>query len=245
MTLLIILIAASIGFAEVTTETVNYAGFEGYLAYDREISEPQPAVVIIHQWMGLTDYEKGRARQLAELGYVVFAADMYGKGIRPKDRAEASQQAGKFYGDRSLFRSRANRAIEQVRSYKQVDPDRIVVMGYCFGGTAALEVGRSGANVQGIVTFHGGLSNPTPDDAKRIGCPVLVLHGADDPHVSPDEVRAFQVEMDAADADYVFVSFANAVHGFTQKGSAYNENADRRSWEYMLSFLKEVTAPAR
>lgn len=233
-------------------ETVIYSfegiEFEGYLAYDSDHRGSRPGVIIFHQWMGLTDYEKRRARELADLGYIAFAADLYGKGMRPSNMQEASQLSGTFYGNREMFRNRTVQALEKIRSFKNVDVDKIAAIGYCFGGTSALELVRGGAEVSGIVSFHGGLSNPNPEDAGNIKCPVLVLHGADDPYVPQDQVNSFKAEMGSADVDYIFVSFANTVHAFTQplagddnsKGAAYNLNADKRSWEYMKDFLDEI-----
>lgn len=241
--------------AEIVTETVEYRDgdvvLEGYLAYDDEITGQRPGILIIHQWMGLTDYEKMRARKLAEMGYVAFALDMYGKGVRPQNTEEASAQAGKFYGDVPMLRQRATAGLNQLRGYSEmVDPERVAVIGYCFGGKCALEVARSGADIAGVVSFHGGLATPNPADANNIKCPLLVCHGAEDPHVDGKEVVAFYNEMKAADVDYIFIGYANAVHSFTQEmagddpsnGSAYNAKADRRSWEHMKDFYAEIFA---
>jgi dienelactone hydrolase len=198
--------------------------------------------------MGLADYAKSRARQLAELGYVVFAADLYGKGVRPSSPQEAGQLAGALKGNRPLMRARTLAALEALRKSDRVDDDRIVSLGYCFGGTAALELGRAGGEVRGIVTFHGGLDSPTPDDAKRIKGKVLVLHGADDPNVPPAQVAAFQDEMRKGGVDWQLIAYGDAVHSFTNpaagndksKGNAYNEKADKRSWQAMKDFFAEV-----
>ncbi|MBD3167407.1 dienelactone hydrolase family protein [bacterium] len=235
----------------IKTETLVYnyndQTYEGFLAYDENNELPRPGVVIFHQWTGLTDYEKRRARELAELGYVAFAADLYGQGVRPEGPEEAGKQAGKFYADREMFRERVNLGLSQLRKQPFVDKEHVAAIGYCFGGTAALELGRSGAELSGLVSFHGGLANPNPDDAKNFRCPVLVQHGADDSMVNP-EVEGFLKEMDEADADYIFVEFANAVHAFTQPmagddpstGVAYNKKADKRSWMFMQDFFDEI-----
>jgi dienelactone hydrolase len=246
---IVILITVTNTFADsvmdIVEESVIYTydgtTYEGYLAYDRNITGKRTGVVVFHQWMGLTDYEKRRCHQLAELGYLAFAADMYGQGIRPKDRTEASAQAGKFYADRSMFRNRSNAAVAQLAKMELADPAKTVAIGYCYGGTAVLELARSGADIKGIVSFHGGLENPNPEDARNIKCSVAVMHGGADPYVTQEHVQAFKDEMNAAGVDYYLTSFAGAVHGFTQPGKAYNAKADSRSWEMMRNFIEEVS----
>jgi dienelactone hydrolase len=175
--------------AAVKTEVIEYKSgdttCEGLLAYDDAATGPRPGVLIIHQWKGLGAYEKKRAEMIAGLGYVAFCADIYGKGVRPTEVQEAAALAGKFKGDRSLYRQRLSAAADVLAKQPRVDPARLGAMGYCFGGTGALELARSGAPVLGVVSFHGGLGTPTPADAANIKGRVLVLHGADDPHVPP------------------------------------------------------------
>lgn len=240
--------------AKIKTETVEYkvgdATMQGFLAYDDANTKPRPGVLLIHDWMGVGDYAESRARQLAELGYVAFAADIYGKGVRPADPKEAAALAVKYKGDRALYRQRVEGGLAQLTGNKLVAPGKVAVIGYCFGGTGALELGRAGGDVKGIVTFHGGLSTPTPQDAKNIKCPVLVLHGADDPFVKPDEVAAFKKEMEDAHVKYTFIAYPGAVHSFTRpdagndnsKGAAYNEAADKKSWEEMKKFFDKIFA---
>ncbi|QWV95565.1 dienelactone hydrolase family protein [Geomonas oryzisoli] len=224
---------------------------EGYVAYDDSIKGTRPGILVIHEWTGVTAYEKMRVEQLAKLGYVAFAADIYGKGVRPTGPEQAAKEAGKYRGnDRSLLRARGAAGLARLASYPQVDPKRLAVMGYCFGGTAALELARSGADVLGTVSFHGGLSTPNPADARNIRGKVLALHGADDPYVKADEVAAFQKEMRDAKVDWQMNFYGNAVHSFTNpksgndnsKGAAYNEKADRRSFEAMKLFFNEIFA---
>lgn len=238
--------------AEVRTEKVEYthgqAVLEGYLAYDDSLEGRRPGVLVVHEWKGLGPYEQGRARQLAELGYVAFALDMYGKGVRAETRSEAAALSGTYRKDRQLMRSRALRGLEVLRSHEMVDPERLAAIGYCFGGTTVLELARGGADVAGVVSFHGGLSTPEPSDTADIKAKVLVLHGADDPHVPPEEVSAFQEEMRRAGVDWQMVFYGGAVHSFTNpasgsdptKGVAYNERADRRSWKAMRRFFSEL-----
>jgi dienelactone hydrolase len=239
-------------FAAIKTAPVEYqAGdvtMEGYVAYDDAAKSPQPGIMIVPDWMGLRQFAKDKAEQLAKEGYVAFAVDVYGKGVRPKDVKEAGQFATKYKDDRNLLRSHMKAAYDQFVQMKEVDPKKVVVMGYCFGGTAALELARSGAPLVGTATFHGGLSTPTPQDAKNIKGPVLVMHGGDDPFVNAQEVAAFKQEMKNANVNLTFVVYPGAVHAFTNpeagndnsKGAAYNKDADKKSWAEFEKFLKKV-----
>lgn len=251
-TLVTVLLATS-AYARIQSKAIEYkdgdAVLEGYLVYDDAIKGKVPGVLVVHEWMGLGAYEKGRAEQLAALGYAAFAADIYGKGIRPKDAKEAAEFAGKYRGnDRTTLRSRVNAALAVLKKQPMVDPKKTAAIGYCFGGTTVLELARSGADVAGIVSFHGGLATPNPADAKNIKGKVLALHGGDDPFVKIEEVIAFQDEMRKAGVDWQFVSYGNAVHSFSNpasgndnsKGAAYNEKADKRSWAAMKTFFKEI-----
>lgn len=241
--------------AEIKTETVEYqqggVTLEGKLTYDTAISGKRPAVLVFHQWKGSGDYEKRRSEMLARLGYAAFAADVYGKGVRPKETSEASATAAKYKNDRKLMRERVNAALAAAGQQSVVDPGRIAAIGYCFGGTCALELARSGAEVGGVVSFHGGLGSPAPEDARQIKAKVLALHGADDPFVPPKEVEDFSAEMRNAKVDWQLVAYGGAVHSFTDsnagndnsRGSAYNEKADKRSWDAMKSFLAETFPP--
>jgi dienelactone hydrolase len=252
LVLMMVLVATS-AQARLVTKTVEYRQgetvLEGYLAYDDAVKEKRPGVLVIHEWKGLGPYEKARAEQLAALGYVAFAADIYGKGVRPATPELAAAEAGKYRGaDRGLMRARAAAGLEKLASFNEVDPDRLAVIGYCFGGTAALELARSGAKLKGAVSFHGGLDTPIPADALKIRGKVLVLHGADDPHVPPEKVASFQQEMRMAKVDWQMIYYGGAVHSFSNinsgndpsKGAAYNEKADRRSWEAMKQFFVEI-----
>jgi dienelactone hydrolase len=198
--------------------------------------------------MGLTDYEKHRARMLAQLGYVAFCADIYGKGSRPQNTAEASALAGKYKSDRRLLRACVNAGLDTLRQQPLVDPKRLAAIGYCFGGTTVLELARRGADIAGVVSFHGGLDSPTPADGKNIKCKVLALAGADDPFQKPEDLAAFEKEMRDAKVDWQINFYGGAVHAFTQpmagndnsQGAAYNERADKRSWEAMKQFFTEI-----
>lgn len=239
--------------AKINLEKVEYKSgdktFEGLVAYDSALKGKKAGVVVFHNWMGITSETEAKIKELARLGYVAMAADIYGKGIRPKDAKEASALATMYKSDRKLLRERANLALDTLSKNPKVDSKKLLATGYCFGGTTALELGRSGADVLGIVSFHGGLSNPIPADAKKIKAQVEVYHGAIDPFVSDEEVAAFKKEMDEAKVTYQFTAFSGAVHSFTDsgagddisKGQAYNAIADRRSWEGMKDFFLELT----
>lgn len=244
--------AALTAQAQIHTETIEYKQgdtvLEGYLAYDSSIKGKRPGVLIVHQWKGLTDYEQKRAEMLAKLGYNVFALDIYGKGIRPQSSQEAGAQAGKYKSNRDLLRARAQAGLAVLQKQELTDPKRVAAIGYCFGGTTVIELARSGADIAGVVSFHGGLDSPHPEDGKHIKCKVLALHGADDPHVSAKDLAAFEDELRQAKVDWELVKYGGAVHSFTDwnagdnpgQGAAYNEKADRRSWEAMKQFFAEI-----
>lgn len=220
---------------------------EGWHVHDDSIQGRRPAVLVVHQWTGVSSHEKERARMLAELGYNVLVADVYGKDIRPQPPA-AGQEAGKYKKDRALLRERLKAALKVLSKDKRTDPARVACVGYCFGGLAAIELARSGAAVKGVVSFHGSLDSPAPDDGKNIKCRVLALHGADDPFVSAADLAAFEKEMKDHGVDYQLVQYPGAVHAFTQKGAgsdpskgaAYNEAADKASWVEMKTFFKRL-----
>jgi dienelactone hydrolase len=234
------------------TDTVDYEQggtiLEGYLAYDDSISGKRPGVLIVHQWMGLTDYEKMRAKMLAQMGYVAFCADIYGKGVRPTSPQEAGALAGKFKNDRGLLRARVNAGLDALKNNQYVDPDRVAAIGYCFGGTTVIELARSGAKLNGVVSFHGGLDSPNPADGKNIRCKLLILAGADDPFQKPADLTAFENEMRDSKVDWQITFYGGAVHAFTQRdvdkfnmsGAKYNESADKRSWRAMRDFFAEI-----
>lgn len=252
LTLLAVCALVSVASAEIKTETVEYkqgeTTLEGFHAYDDLLSGKRPSILVVHQWKGLGDYEKKRAGMLAKMGYNVLAVDIYGKGIRPTSPKEAGALAGKYKTDRALLRERVTAGLETLKKNQFTDPKKIAAIGYCFGGTTVLELARSGADVTGVVSFHGGLSSPTPEDAKNIKAKVLALHGADDPNVPVAEVEAFGKEMHDAKVDWQLVAYGGAVHSFTDwnagndnaKGAAYNEKADKRSWEAMQQFFNEI-----
>ncbi len=238
--------------AKIVTKDVVYkdgdSAFEGFLAYDDSMQGPRPGILVVHAWMGLGEQVKRRCSMLAELGYVAFAADVYGRGVRPATRDEAAKLAGRYKSDRKLLRERVRLGLAQLAESPHVDPGKLAAIGYCFGGTAALELARSGAALRGTVSFHGGLDSLRPEDAGNINGRVLVLHGADDPTMSAADVAAFQDELRKAEVDWEMVTYGGAVHSFTDpdagddnsKGAAYNARADERSWRAMRTFLEAV-----
>lgn len=243
---------ASTAHAAIKTEAVEYqdgdAGLEGFLAYDDAGAAPRPGVLVVHEWKGLGPYAKRRAEQLAQLGYVAFAVDMYGKGVVAKDHDEAAKLSGVYRNDRQLMRRRIIAALEHFTRDARVDATRIAAIGYCFGGMTVLELARSGADVAGVVSLHGGLDTPQLDDARNIRGRILVLHGADDSFIAPEQVAAFEEEMKRAEVRYELIQYPGAVHSFTvpeagndpSTGMAYHESADKASWEALTKFLAEV-----
>lgn len=239
-------------WADITTQTLEYRQGDtrllGYLAYPKDGTAKHPGVLVVHEWQGLNDYAKHRAEQLAELGYVALAADIYGDGKVAANPEEAAALSRLYKTDRTLLRARVNAALDALKAQPNVDSNRLAAIGYCFGGTTVLELARSGAVLAGVVSFHGGLDTPSPADARNIKAKVLALHGADDPFVPPEQVQAFEEEMRRGEVDWRLVVYGGAVHGFTNpangtdnsKGAAYNSAADRRSWQQMQAFFAEL-----
>jgi dienelactone hydrolase len=245
-------LAATPAAAAIVTRPLEYKAGEltliGYLAYDDAKSGQRPGVLVVHDWIGLGDFAKKKAEEIAALGYVALAVDMYGGGLVAADQEEAAKLAGALKGNRAEMRSRARAGLEALAKQPQVAAGKLAAIGFCFGGTAVLELARSGAPVAGVVSFHGGLDTPDPGDAKNIKGKVLVLHGADDPLVPPPEVSAFEEEMRRAKVDWQLNAYGGAVHSFTNpragvdtsRGAAYNESATRRSWRAMKDFFAEI-----
>lgn len=237
--------------SDIRVEPVRYehegTALLGVLAKDAAISGPRPAVLVVHDWHGVNEHVEARVTMLARLGHVAFGADIYGEGVRPGDNT-AGQVAGSFYQDLPLLRARALAGFEQLRQDPDVDHTRIVVIGYCFGGSTALELARTGADLAGAVSFHGGLIAHDPSDAAEIRAKLLVLTGAADPVVPDEQVVAWEDEMRAAPSvDWQLVTYAGAMHAFAvpgtdspDHGAQYQERADRRSWRALEVFLAEV-----
>lgn len=238
--------------AAVQEKTVEYSiddvVHEGFMAYDDAVTGKRPGILVVHEWKGISDHVRESCRKLAKLGYLAFAADIYGKGVRPESSAEAARLSGSYKKDRAGLRAKVIAGLEEMKKQEQVAADQLAAIGYCFGGTTVLELARSGADIDGVVSFHGGLDSPTPEDAKNIKSKVLVLHGAIDPHVPDSEVAAFIKEMRDAKVDWQMIHYGDAVHSFTSKaagndpsqGAAYHELTAHRSWKAMKSFFKEL-----
>lgn len=225
--------------------------FEGYISRPAKIDGRAPGVLVMHDWTGAGEFVRARAMNLAERGYVAFAIDVYGKGKRAKDSAEAAALAMPFYKDRALLRERCQAALAELVKRNDVDPTRIGAMGFCFGGAAVLELARSGADLRAVVTFHGSLATPNPADAKNVKGRLLILHGSLDPLVPPADVAAFMTEMNAFKIPYRLVAYPGAVHAFTNpdagsdlsKGAAYNLEVAVAAYREMQRFFELTLAP--
>lgn len=239
------------GHGDIRRETVPYrdgeVGLQGYLAWDDAAQGRRPGVLVVHEYWGLNDYAKHRADQLAEMGYVALAADYYGGGRVATDRSEASKLAGGVRGTPAM-RTRGQAALTVLASHQVVDPTRLAVIGFCFGGTAALQLSYTGAALRGVVSFHGGLTPPEADDLPRMKAAYLILHGADDRSVKPEQIQGLTDGFRQAGVDWQFISYGGAVHAFSNpeagsdksRGAAYDEKAAKRSWQAMEEFLAET-----
>ncbi len=246
--------------AKVVTQAVSYehAGvkLEGYLAYDDakvSIEKPAPGVMIVPEWWGLTDYAKNRAVQVAKLGYVAFATDMYGAGVTTEDPKKAAELSSPFYG-KPLMAERARAGLDQLLATKLVDPMRVASIGYCFGGAVSQALAYSGAPLAGIVSFHGSLIPATPETAAANKAKFLICHGGADPFITREQTAEFMKSLESTRIDYEFVSYAGAVHAFTNPGAdalaktagltgiGYSASADKRSWSNMRTFFNEIFA---
>jgi dienelactone hydrolase len=249
-------LAAAIAFtglahAKVVTKSVAYEHegqkLEGFLAYDDAKAGPRPGVLVIHEWWGLNDYVKNRAKELAQMGYVAFAADMYGDHKTTRDPKQAQEWAGAFYGAPQKFATRSKAGLDVLRQQAQVDKSKIAAIGFCFGGSTVLQLAYSGEPLAAAVSFHGGLMPPQESQLGQIKSPILILHGAEDGFVKPETIDQVRVALDKGKVDWYMVTYANAVHAFTNPdadsfkipGIAYNEKAARRSWKEMQDFFGE------
>ncbi len=234
--------------AEYLVQGVN---MKGYLAYDQNIKGKRPAVLVVHEWWGLNDYARKRARMLAELGYTALAVDMYGDGkeaIHPDDAGKFSSAVIKNV---DVARARFMAAMDFLKQQSTADPVRIAAIGYCFGGGVVLNMARQGADLKGVASFHGSLTAVKPARPGSIKAKILVLHGADDKFITSEQIEGFKQEMTAAGADFQFISYPGAYHSFTNPEAdalgkkfnmpiAYNAEADQKSWEALKRFLTAV-----
>lgn len=250
----IFFVGTSLLHAEIVTRPIEYNHqgtlLQGFISFNDDLvgDHNLPGVLVVHEWKGLGDYAKMRAEMLAKEGYVAFAVDMYGKGVFAENHEEAANLAGLFRNDRQLMRERVYEGLKVLLSQNFVNPEKIAAIGYCFGGTTVLEMARAGFPITGVISFHGGLATPSPAVAGTVKAQVLVMHGADDPHVSAEELAGFKREMETANVSWQLVEFGDAVHSFTvpaagndkSKGAAYDASADKLSWAYMLDFFEHL-----
>lgn len=221
--------------------------FHGFLAYDDKQDSPRPAVLVAHDWSGCNEFAQDKAVKLAKMGYIGFAIDMYGLGRKGSTTDEKMALMQPIANDRRLLRARIRAAYDAVIAMPEVDSTRVAAIGYCFGGMCALDLARSGAEVSGIVSFHGLLSQPNEVSSHPILSKILVLHGYDDPMVRPEQVNQFCQEMTAADVDWQVQIYGHTLHAFSNPeandlnfGVLYDEKADQRSWLAMTNFLHEL-----
>jgi dienelactone hydrolase len=242
-------------YAKIEEKNVEYSvqgkTTKGFLAYDNAAKEKRPGVIVVHEWWGLNDYARMRARMLAKLGYVALALDMYGDGrqaTHPDDAAKFSSEIMKNF---DTGKARFNAALDFLKSRPNVDPDRIAAVGYCFGGGVVLNMARQGADLKAAVSFHGGLTAVRPAEPGEVKAKILVLHGGADKFSTPEQIAAFKKEMTDAGADFKFVIYPGAWHAFTNPAAtalgkkfkipiAYNASADKKSWAEMSGFMSAV-----
>ena len=235
-------------------EVVEYASdtvaMKGFMAYDENISGTRPVVLIVHEWWGLNDYAKRRARDLASLGYLALAVDMYGNGQTVDNPDQAGQLATPFYKDPAMARKRFDAAMNKVKTFAQADTNQIAAIGYCFGGAQVINMAKLGENLKGVVSFHGNL-NVVPANKDLLKAPILVCHGDADPLVPATEVEAFKKQMDSIGAKYTFKAYPGATHAFSNPNAsemgkkfnlpiAYQAAADSSSWNDMKAFFAEI-----
>lgn len=252
---LLFTVALGTAQAGVVTREVDYQSggvtLKGYLAYDDAVKGARPGVLVVHEWWGMNDYARKRARMLAELGYTALALDMYGDGRQAHHPDDAGQFSSEIMKNQDLARARFNAALDLLRREKTVDPGRVAAIGYCFGGAVVLQMARYGSDLKGVVSFHGSLNPISPAEPGAIKAKILVLTGADDPFVPAEQVEQFKKEMDAAKADYKVIAYPGARHSFTNPDAdefgkkfnmplAYDKAADEASWKEMQDFFRVV-----
>jgi dienelactone hydrolase len=246
---------ASVAWAAVVGKTVEYSSqgtvMKGYLVYDEAARGKQPAVLIVHEWWGLNDHAKKQAEKLAHRGYTALALDMYGEGKTAKHPDDAGKFSSELMKNFPVAKRRFLAAEDFLKKQPNVDPNRIAAIGYCFGGGVVLNMAAQGTDLKGVVSFHGTLSLVQAPKAGEVKPKMLVLHGGSDKFAKPEQIEKFQSELKAAGADYRFIVYPDAMHAFTNPEAtatgkkfnmpiAYNEKADKESWDEMQKFLKEV-----
>jgi dienelactone hydrolase len=251
-TLVVTLAITAPAVAAMKTKEVAYESggttFKGILAWDDAVEGKRPGVVVFHEWWGLDEYAKKRAEQLAGMGYVAFAADMYGNGKVVDHPKDAGAMAGEVRKNADGWRARAQAALKVLSDFEKTDATRLAAIGYCFGGSTALQLAYSGADLDAVATFHAALPIPTPEQAKAIKGKILVCHGAEDFFISEDSIAKFQEALKEAKVDLTFESYPGAVHSFTvpgadkrmMKGMGYQAEADKKSWSSMVALFKKA-----
>lgn len=236
---------------ENVTYTSDSITMNGLVVYDENIEGPRPAVIVVHEWWGLNDYSKMRARELAKLGYIAMAVDMYGDGKQADNPDDAMKLAGPFYQDPQMAQPRFEAALSKLKTYSQADPDKIAAIGYCYGGAQVLNLAKMGEDLKGVVSFHGNL-NVVPANKDLLKASILVCHGADDPLVPQAEVDQFKKQMDSIGANYTFKAYEGALHAFTNPNATavgekfpdlpvkYDAAADSASWNDMKDFFSRI-----
>ncbi|MEM7207947.1 MAG: dienelactone hydrolase family protein [Pseudomonadota bacterium] len=231
--------SAALAGGKAVTYSVNGADYEGYYVSP---GGNAPLVLMVHDWDGLTDYEVKRAHMLADMGYAVFAADLFGAGVRPTEVKDKRQHTGELYKDRAKMRALLTGALDAAKA-QGGNITNAVAMGYCFGGAAVLEMARSGADMKGFVSFHGGLKTPAGQSYATTKAPVLVMHGTADTAISMDDFAGLAKELEAQGVMHEMVTYSGAPHAFTVFGSSrYHENADKKSWKLFSEFLEDVSS---
>jgi len=224
---------------------------KGFLVYDKKFEGKRPGVLVVHEWWGHNDYSRKRARMLAELGYTAFALDMYGDGKKAVHPEDAQKFAGEIFTNVKTAEARFLAAYNFLKDQETVNPDEIAAVGYCFGGAVVLHMARIGMDLKAVASFHGGIQAITPAEEGKVKAFVLVCNGADDPFVTQEQIDAFKKEMDDAKVQYEFVNYEDAIHSFTSPAAdslgkkfnmpfAYNEKADKDSWQEMQKVFNKV-----
>lgn len=252
---MVLVTVAAFADPKVVGKTVDYTAggvtLKGYLASDENIKDKRPGVLVVHEWWGLNDYPRTRARMLAELGYVALAVDMYGEGKQATHPDDAGKFASEVMKNMDVARARFIAAMDFLKQQPGVDPTRIGAIGYCLGGGVVLNMARQGVDLKGVASFHGSLVAAKPAQPGAVKAKILVLNGADDKFTTPEQIEAFKKEMTAAGADFQFINYPGALHSFTNPDAdalgkkfnmpiGYNAKADQESWRELTGFLQKV-----
>lgn len=255
VTLIVCAMVPAMAIADIKSTVINYTidgkPFQGYLSYDDKLDGERPGVIVVHEWWGHNDYARKRADKLAELGYTAFALDMYGKGKLADHPDNAQTYMQSVMSNMSVMEQRFNQALQLLKKQPTVDPGKIAAIGYCFGGAVVLHMAKSGADLAGVVSFHGSLSEKLQPKPNTVKANVLVLNGADDPFITAEQISAFKETMKTANVDYKFINYPGAKHSFTNPGAdkfgkqfnmplEYNKAVDKQSWEEMQWFFTKI-----